>query len=47
MDLEPISNISVLSLFNLRKVSVNQDFIPWRQFVREEGGKMESGLDEM
>ena len=47
VELVPISNISVLSLFSLRKLTVNQDFISRRQLVSEEGGRRESGLVEM
>lgn len=47
VELVPINNISVLSLFSLRKLTVNQDFISRRQLVREEGGRRESGLEEM
>lgn len=42
-----MSIISVLSLFNLRKLGENQDFISRRQSVREEGGRVELGLVEI
>lgn len=46
VDLVPIRRISVLSLFNFRKLEVNQDLISERQVMREEGGSEEFGLLE-
>ena len=46
VDLEPMRRISVLSLFNLRKLEENQDFMSVRQSARDEGGRVEVGLLE-
>ena len=46
VDLVPTRRISVLSLFNLRKLEVNQDLISVKQVMREEGGSAEFGLLE-
>ncbi len=45
-DLVPMTRSSVLSLFNLRKFAVNHDLTSERQWVREEGGRVEFGLLE-
>lgn len=47
VDLEPMRTTSVLALFNLRKLEENQDLISCKQAQREEGGKVEVGLEEM
>ena len=44
VNLVPIRRSSVLSLLSLRKFEVNQDLISERQWVREEGGRVVSGL---
>lgn len=44
VDFVPMRRISVLSLFNFRKLEVNQDFISDKQLVREESGRVEFGL---
>ncbi len=46
VDLEPTKRISVLSLFNFKKLEVNQDLISDKQAMREEGGSVEFGLLE-
>ena len=46
VDLVPIRRNSVLSLFCLRKLEENHDFITVKQSVREEGGRVELGLLE-
>jgi hypothetical protein len=46
VDLVPMRRTSVLALFNLRKFCVNQMFISEIQSVREEGGRVDEGLDE-
>ena len=46
VNLEPIRRISVLSVFNLRKLEDNQDFMSVRQSARDEGGRVEVGLLE-
>lgn len=46
VDLEPMRTTSALLSFNLRKFEVNQDLISCRQAQREEGGKVEEGLEE-
>ena len=43
VDLEPMRRTSVLSLFNLSKLWVNQVFISEMQSVREVGGREEEG----
>ena len=43
VDLVPTRS-SVLSLLSLRKFEVNQDLSSERQLVREEGGRVASGL---
>lgn len=47
LDFVPMSRISVLSVFNLRRFIENQDFISSRQSEREEGWRVESGLVEI
>ena len=44
VDFVPMSRTSVLLLFNLRKLRVNQFFISEMQLVREVGGRMDEGL---
>ena len=44
VDFVPMSRISVLLLFNLRKLRVNQFFISVMQLVREVGGRVDEGL---
>ena len=46
VDLVPTRRSSVLSLLSLRKFEVKQDLIPERQWVREERGRVGSGLLE-
>ena len=46
VDLEPMRRISVLSMFNLRKLEENQDFMSVRQSARDVGGRVEVGLLE-
>lgn len=46
VDLEAMRTTSVLSLLSLRKLEVNQDLMPCKQAQREEGGKVEEGLEE-
>ena len=43
-DIVPMSRTSVLLLFNLRKLRVNQFFISEMQLVREVGGRVDEGL---
>ena len=43
-DIVPMSRTSVLLLFNLRTLRVNQFFISVMQLVREEGGRVDEGL---
>ena len=47
VNLEPMRTTSVLSLLSLRKFEVNQNLISCKQVLREEGGKVEDGLEEM
>ena len=44
VDLVPMRRSSVLLLFNLRKLWVNQVFISVMQSVREVGGRVDEGL---
>ena len=44
VDFVPMSRTSVLLLFNLRKLRVNQFFISEMQLVREVGGRVDEGL---
>ena len=44
VDLVPTRRSSVLSLLSLRKFEVNQDLISERQWVREDGARVASGL---
>jgi len=46
VDLEPMRRTSALSLFRLRKLKENQDFMSVRQSARAEGGRVEVGLLE-
>lgn len=46
VDFVPTKRISVLSLFSLRKLEVNQDFISVKQEINEGGGSEEFGLQE-
>ena len=46
MDFEPIRTTSVLLLLSLRKFEENQALISGKQAQREEGGKVEVGLEE-
>jgi len=46
VDLLPMRRISVLSLFNLRKLFINQVFISEIQSVREVGWREDDGLVE-
>ena len=39
----PTRRTSVLELFNLRKLDENQEWISWRQRVREIGGSEADG----
>ena len=46
VDVEPMRRTSDLSLFSLRKLEENQDFMSVRQSARAEGGRVEVGLLE-
>ncbi len=46
VDSERTRRILVLSLFNFKKLEVNQDLISDKQAMREEGGSVEFGLLE-
>lgn len=46
VDFEPIRTTSVLLLLSLRKFEENQALISCKQAQREEGGKVEVGLEE-
>ena len=47
VDLEAMRTTSVLSLLSFRKFAVNQCLISCKQELREEGGKVEGGEEEM
>ena len=46
VDSEPMKRINTVSLFNLRNLEENQDFMSVRQSARDAGGRVEVGLLE-